>query len=214
MRQPRLLKKRLIYLAATLICLICGYWLKNSAGINLFSEFSPSAYFPFSLLKLERNVYLNVGPVNIEEDFESLLPIPIQWAELHTREQHNVVVTHAYTCPDSSRCLTVASSTNRSWHITHRYIFAVSEKDRFILEALLWSRSGGGYAEVRVSAFDVQGQLIKRAMWRIRSSAQGQFQEIKEEFAVSPGVASIRLRIAGKGTGEFKFDNIRFRRLE
>jgi len=65
-----------------------------------------------------------------------------------------------------------------------------------------------------VSAFDAQGQVIKRAMWRIRSTTQNEFQKIKEEFTVSRGVASIRLRIAGKGIGEFKFDNIEFERLE
>ena len=214
MRHPRLLKKHLIYLAAILICLICGYWLKNSAGINLFSDFSLSAYFPVSPLILEPNVYLKHGPVNIEEDFESLLPIPAQWQNLQTPEPHGFVVTHAYTAPGASRCLIVTSSSSRWWHITHRYIYPVDEKDRFSLEAMLWSKSGGGYAEIQVSAFDVEDQLIKRAMWRIRSGAQEQFQDIKEEFAVSPGVASIRLRIAGKGTGEFKFDNITFRRLE
>ena len=214
MPRTRLLKKRSIYLATTLTCLICGYWLKNSAGINLFSNFSLSAYFPFSLIALERNVHMKYGPINIEEDFESLLPIPVQWHDLQTPEPHNVAVTHANKAPGSSRCLIVNSFTNRWWHITHRYIFAVSENDKFSMQALVWSRSEGGYAEVEVSAFDAQGQVIKRAMWRIRSTTQNEFQKIKEEFTVSRGVASIRLRIAGKGIGEFKFDNIEFERLE
>ncbi len=208
MRQPGPLKKRMLYVAAICTCLIGIYWLKNAAGINLLSDFSLSAYFPFSLLKLEHSVYQERGSVNIDEDFESLLPVPIKWLELHTPAPNSIWTNYAKQCPDSSRCLIVTSLSDQRWHVTHRYDIAVRSQDKFLLEGMLWSKSRGGYAAVQVNGFDAQGKTIARNMWHIESSVQGKFETVKKVFTVAPGIASIRLRFAGKGEGEFKFDNI------
>jgi hypothetical protein len=146
--------------------------------------------------------------VTIDEDFESLLPIPIKWWELHTPAPNSIWTNYSKQGPDSSRCLMVTSLSDKRWHITHRYRIAVRENDRFYLEGILWSKTSGGYAAVQVSGFDAQGQIIERNMWHIESSIQGEFEKIKGVFTVTPGVASIELQLAGKGPGEFKFDNI------
>jgi len=172
------------------------------------SDFSLSSYYPFSLLKLEHNVQHKRGSVTIEEDFESLLPIPIKWWKLHTPAPDSISTNYVKTSSDSSRCLMVTSLSDQRWHITHRYRMAVRKDDRFYLEGMLWSKSNGGSAAVQVSGFDAQGKIIERNMWRIESSVQGKFEKIKGIFTVAPGVTSIRLRLAGKGQGEFKFDNI------
>jgi len=204
----RHLKRHMLFVAAICACLVGFYWLKNAAGINLVSDFSLSAYFPFTLFKLEPSVHQERGSLTIEEDFESLLPIPIKWWKVHTPAPDSVWTSYVKACPDSSRCLMVTSSSDQRWHITHRYRMTVRKDDRFYLEGMLWSKSNGGYAAVQVSGFDAQGQIIERNMWHIESSIQGEFEKIKGVFTVAPGVTSIRLRLAGKGQGEFRFDNI------
>jgi hypothetical protein len=203
----------MLFIAVICSCLIGVYWLKNASGINLVGDFSLSSYFPFSLLKLEPSVHHERGSVNIDEDFESLLPIPIKWWKLHTPAPDSISTNYVKTGPDSSRCLMVTSLSDQRWHVTHRYRIAVRKNDRFYLEGMLWSKSKGGYAAVQISGFDGQGQIIERNMWRIESSIQGKFEKIKGVFTVAPGVTSIRLRLAGKGKGEFKFDNIRLQPL-
>lgn len=201
-------KKRMLLVAAICACLTGVYWLKNASGINLFGDLSLSAHFPFSLLKLEPSVHHERGSVTIDEDFQSLLPIPIKWWKLHTPAPDSIRTSYVKACPDSSRCLMVTSLSDQRWHITHRYRIAVRKNDRFYLQGMLWSKSNGGDAAVQVSGFDAQGQIIERNMWHIESSIQGEFEKIKGVFTVAPGVTSIRLRLAGKGQGEFKFDNI------
>jgi hypothetical protein len=159
------LKKRMLLVAAICTCLTGVYWLKNASGVNLFGDLSLSAYFPFSLLKLEPNVHHERGSVTIDEDFESLLPIPIKWWRLHTPAPNSIWTNYSKAGPESSRCLVVTSLSDQRWHVTHRYRMAVRENDRFYLEGMLWSKSNGGYAAVQVSGFDAQGQIIERNMW-------------------------------------------------
>jgi hypothetical protein len=204
----------MVYILAIFTFLVFFYGLKNAAGINMLSDFSLSSYFPFSLLKLDKIVYMKDGRVNIEEDFDSPLPIPTHWRKVHTPAPDSVSSSYARQGLDSSRCLIVTNLSNQRWHITHRYRFAVKTNEKYYLEALLFSKSSGGYAEVQISGYDSQGYIVKRDMWHISSMAQGSFEKVHNVFSVTPGIASIQLRLAGKGQGEFRFDNIRFKRLE
>lgn len=196
------------------ICLVSFYWVKNSAGINLISDFSLSAYFPFSLLRSENTIYHKRGPVDIDEDFESLLPIPAKWLNLVTPEPGSVKANREKVGGEDSRSLVVTSTGDLWWHVTHRYVLEVEEGDNFIMEAMLWSKSKGGDGQVQISALDKNGRLIKRNMWSIKASSEGKLQEVKKHFTIYPGVALIKLRMAGNGKGVFRFDNVRLTRLE
>ena len=214
MLHPGLLRKFAAYLAVGSVVLLVTYWLKNHAGINLFQEFSLSERLPFKLLKLESTIRQDLNSAGLAEDFESILPLPNRWIAVHTRIPENVSKVYGRNCPGASRCLTVKNKGNERWHITHRYRFDVRENERFSLAGLLWSSDTGGEAQVQVTAYDAQGQIIARDMWHIETRFDDEFEQVSEEFSIAPAVATIRLRRAGKGPGEFRFDDIRLRRLD
>jgi hypothetical protein len=207
-------KKRVLYVLLVCVCLACLYWLKNLADINIISDLSFSKYFPLSFLKYENTIYQSRGLVDIEEEFESLLPIPAKWHKLTTPEPTELEVSYENSGNRSSRYIIVTNAGERWWHITYRYAMEVEPGDKFVLGGLLWSKNKGGHAQVQVSAFDDSGNLIKRTMWFIGASTKGEFQQVEDVFVISPGVNLIKLRIAGKGPGQFKFDNLRLRSLE
>ncbi|PLW70613.1 hypothetical protein [Pseudohalioglobus lutimaris] len=189
------------------------YWFKTQAGINLFHDTSFSKYLPFRLFKLEYSIRQNTDSDGLKEDFESSLPIPNRWISVHTPIPQNIIRNYGRSCPGDSRCLIVKNKGDEWWHITHRYRFDVRENERFSLGGLLWRSSADGFAQIQITAYDKQGHIIARDKWYIETNLDEKFQRVEEEFSISPGVSTIRLRIAGQGQGEFRFDNIRLRRL-
>ena len=184
------------------------YWLKSQADIDLFPEFSLSRYFPFSLLKLDEFISQPRGPVNITEGFESLVRIPAPWHKLTTPEPDKVQVSYQRAENGGSRYLVVTCGYSAWWHITYRYVIEVEPGDGFALGAMLWSSSAGGDAKVEISTFDSRGALVALDMWSIAADSTGRFQRVEKAFTIPPGVASIVLRLAGKGAGQFKFDDL------
>ena len=200
-------KKRALYLALACLVVLGLYWLKNLADINLFSHFSLHQYFPFSLLQYDKVILKPRGTVAIEEGFEALLPVPTPWHKLSTNRPRKVQVGYELAA-NGSRHLVVTSQHKGWWHISHRYAIAVEPGDAFTLGGTLWRESAGGYGQLQVSALDVSGKIIERELWTIEADREGQFQRVEKVFTVPPGVPRIMLRIAGRGEGRFKFDDL------
>ncbi|MCB1846349.1 MAG: hypothetical protein KDI04_02915 [Halieaceae bacterium] len=207
MQRPGTGKKRALYLALACLGVLGLYWLKNLADINLFRHFSLHRYFPFSLLQHDKVILQPRGTVAVKEDFETLLPVPAPWHKLSTNRPRKVQVDYELA-DDGSRRLVVTSQHEGWWHISHRYALAVEPGDTFTLAGTLWQESAGGYGQLQVSAVDAGGNVMERGMWAIEAGVQGQFQRVEKVFTVPPGVSRIMLRVAGRGAGRFKFDDL------
>ena len=207
MQRPGAGKKRALYLALACLGVLGLYWLKNLADINLFRHFSLHHYFPFSLLQHDKVILQPRGTVAVKEDFETLLPVPAPWHKLSTNRPRKVQVDYELA-DDGSRRLVVTSQHEGWWHISHRYALAVEPGDTFTLAGTLWQESAGGYGQLQVSAVDSGGNVMERGMWAIEAGVQGQFQRVEKVFTVPPGVSRIMLRVAGRGAGRFKFDDL------
>ena len=207
MQRPGTGKKRALYLALACVGVLGVYWLKNLADINLFRHFSLHRYFPFSLLQHDKVILQPRGTVAVKEDFETLLPVPAPWHKLSTNRPRKVQVDYELA-DDGSRRLVVTSQHEGWWHISHRYALAVEPGDTFTLAGTLWQESAGGYGQLQVSAVDAGGNVMERGMWAIEAGVQGQFQRVEKVFTVPPGVSRIMLRVAGRGAGRFKFDDL------
>ena len=207
MQRPGTGKKRALYLALACLGVLGLYWLKNLADINLFRHFSLHSYFPFSLLQHDKVILQPRGTVAVEEDFETLLPLPAPWHKLDSNRRRMVEAEYEQAA-NGSRLLVVTSRHEGWWHITHRYAIAVEPGDTFTLAGTLWQESAGGYGQLQVNALDASGRVVERGMWAVEADAQGQFQRIEKVFTVPPGVSRIMLRVAGRGAGRFKFDDL------
>jgi len=207
MQRPGTGKKRVLWLTLACLGIVALYWLKNLADINLFRHFSLHGYFPFSLLQHDKRLLQPRGTVVIQEDFEAWLPLPAPWHKVHSNRRRMVEVDHEVV-PGGSRVLVVTSRHEGWWHITHRYALEVKPGDTFTLGGTLWRESAGGYGQLQVSSLDASGNIMNREMWAIEADAEGQFQRIEEVFTVLPGVSRITLRVAGRGEGRFKFDDL------
>lgn len=214
MPKARSAGKRIFYIAIAGLALAYLYWLKNVAGINLLKDFSLSAYFPFNLLKPEFIMYPEPGQLILAEDFEPGSPNPVEWMDVYTTDPAGVTVSYEPTGVNASTCLVVKNPIEQRWHITHRYQIAATPQGKFSMEAMLWRSGTGGSAELQVGTIDDKGRVINRNIWHVGSSTQGSFERVGTVFSVSPDAAFIRFRLAGEGPGEFRFDNIKFRRLE
>jgi hypothetical protein len=207
MQRPGTGTKRALYLALACLGVLGLYWLKNLADINLFRHFSLHQYFPFSLLQHDKVILQPRGAVAIEEGFEALLPVPTPWHRLSTNRPGKVQLDYELAA-NGSRQLVVTSQHKGWWHISHRYAIAVEPGDTFTLGGTLWRESAGGYGQLQVSALDAAGKVTNREMWAIQADGEGRFQRVEKVFTVPQGVSRIMLRIAGRGEGRFKFDDL------
>lgn len=208
MQRPGAGKKRALYLALACLGVLGLYWLKNLADINLFRHFSLHHYFPFSLLQHDKVILQPRGTVAVEEDFETLLPLPAPWHKLATNRPGKVQAHYEVSSESGTRYLVVTSEHKGWWHITHRYAMEVGTGDQFVLGGKLWSHSAGGDARVQVDAYDARGNLVERGRWFIKATTEDTFQRFEAVFVVSADVSLIRFVISGKGEGQFGFDDL------
>ena len=65
-----------------------------------------------------------------------------------------------------------------------------------------------------MASFGEDKKVIKCNCEREKIHINNQFGRITKLFTVAEDIAFIRFRIIGKGVGEFRFDDIKFRKLK
>ena len=208
------IKSRVLLLLAIAVGFAGVYSLKSTAGINLFENFSLSSHFPFRYLRSED--VLHPEPLSLILD-ESFNVAPIFFRTWSTRVQRSAgedVPHYEALGVNGSRCMIIRSDTDSWWNISHRYLVSVRPGDVLRVTAQVWNGSDSGRAGLEVAAYDEKRNVIKWNYWGKRSDARSRFETITMQFSIPAEVSFIRLRLAGRGRGEFRFDDIRFELID
>ena len=94
-------------------------------------------------------------------------------------------------------------------NISHRYLVSVKHGDVLRVTAQVWNGSDSGRAGLEVAAYDANRNIIKWNYWSARAGTRSRFETTTLQFTIPAEVSFIRLRLAGGGRGEFRFDDIR-----
>ena len=94
-------------------------------------------------------------------------------------------------------------------NISHRYLVSVKQGDVLRVTAQVWNGSDSGRAGLEVAAYDANRNIIKWNYWSARAGTRSRFETTTLQFTIPAEVSFIRLRLAGGGRGEFRFDDIR-----
>lgn len=204
------IKSRALLLLAIAACFVGVYSLKSAAGINLFENFSLSSHFPFRFLRWEAMLYPEPPSLILDESF-NVAPILFRtWStRIQTSAGEDIPYYEALGI-NGSRCMVIRSDADSWWNISHRYRVAVKPGDVLRVTAQVWNGSDSGRAGLEVATYDEKRNVIKWNYWSTRSVTRSRFETITLQFSIPAEVSFIRLRLAGRGRGEFRFDDIRF----
>ncbi len=112
----------------------------------------------------------------------------------------------------NSRCLLVKSNSTKSWSYSHNKYVEVLEGDIFSFEGLANLQGDKISAYAGIAAFDKQKNPIKWNYISEKVDKAKKWIKIKNKFIIPNGISHIRFRLSGVGIGEFKFDDISFRK--
>lgn len=189
------------------------YSLKKTLGIDLFADYSLSRYPPFRQLGRRPVIDPAPGESILDDDFADRIEVPRRWGRSVMSGAGPFDVEYAALGADGSRCLVVRSLAATWWNVADRYSVSVTVNERFIATALVRNGSAIGRAELQAAAYDASHHPIAWDRWRSVSQGRDEFERLDLEFTIPAGVAYVRLRLAGWGQGEFRFDDVRFVRV-
>jgi len=189
------------------------YSLKKTLGIDVFANFSLSGYPPFRQLGAPPVIDPAPGESILDEDFADRIELPRRWGRSVMSGSGPFDVEYAPAGADGSRCLVVRSHAATWWNIADRYSVSVAGGEQFHATVLARNGSAIGRAELQAAAYDASHQVIAWDRWRSVSQRRNDFERLELEFTIPEGVAFVRLRLAGWGEGEFRFDDVRFVRV-
>lgn len=207
------LKRWYLIIASLLILSLCGYWLKDQIGINVFDSISISSYFPFKYLA--NNVIRSPKPgILLNDNFNTKLKIG-QWSELWMKEAGAVSKEMSADGFNGSKCLLIRSSSDYSWTISHNKRVEVKKGDIFYFNGLVKIKGDNPFAYMSVSAFDEHKEVAGWHVYKEKVSKTDVWVGIEKHFTISDDdIKHIIFRLAGMGKGEYRFDEITFRKLK
>jgi hypothetical protein len=214
-RQNRVLmkSKHIIYIFSLVIVILVGYWIKCQIGIDFFGSCSLSNAVPFK--HLQRNKILaapNPGVI-LTDSFESSNIIS-SWSELWMREKGKV--THGYDSNGlkDSPCLFINSKSKKSWAYSHYKLIEVQEGDIFSFKGFVKIKGDDISAYAGIAAFDEKQTAIKWNYIQVKVVEQDKWIAVEKRFTISDEMKYIQFRLTGVGVGEYRFDDIIFRKEE
>ena len=205
-------KNKYLLLALLPIIFLLVYWLKFQTDINFFDSFSIGSYFPFKYLK--NDVIESPEPgVLLSEDFNKkrlLKKCSVLWM----REKGTVIKELSKDGFKDSGCLLIKNISSGSWTYSHNKKVKVNKGDLFYMKGLIKMTGDKLSAYLSVAAFDKNSDVIDWNLIRSRADRTGEWIKVEKQFVISDDIIRyIRFRLVGEGNGEYRFDNIIFRKL-
>jgi hypothetical protein len=206
------LKKRYLIIFLLPILLVFGYWVKIQIGINFFDSFSIGSYFPFKYLT--NDVIMSPKPgILLEENFDEERIIKI-WSNLWMRESGKVTKELSLDGVNASKCLLIKNIGRGSWVYSHRKRVEVKKGDIFYFEGDVNIQGDDLSAYLSVAAFDKDKSAINWNLFKEKVNGTGVWIRVEKQFNISDDVIKyIRFRLVGVGKGDYRFDNIIFRKI-
>lgn len=187
------------------------YWLKNQIDINLSESVSLSKYIPF--IYFQRSDVINSPDSGFlfSDSFEKYILVS-NWSSLWMEDEDQVIQSIDSKGIKNSRCLLINSNSNKSWSYSHRLFFEVKEGDVFEFTAFVRIEEENVSASVGIGAFDKNIKAIKWNYIKENVLTIGRWVKIEKKFTILDNIKFIRFRLTGTGRGEFRFDDIIFKK--
>ncbi len=201
----------LISIPALAIFVLFGYWVKCQMGINVTESISLSNLTPFKYLQRNDVISVPEPGIILNDSFETR-PIIRNWSDLWMRDKGKVTVGYDFHGTNNSRCLLVKSNSTRSWAYSHNKYVEVLEGDVFSFEGITKIEGDEISAYAGIAAFDKQKKPIKWNYISEKVDKTKKWVKINKKFAIPENIKYISFRLSGTGIGDFKFDNICFRK--
>lgn len=181
-------------------------------GINFFDSFSVVSHFPFKYLK--NDVIESPEPrILLSEDFNKKRLFK-KFDVLWMREKGTVKKELSKDGFKDSGCLLIKNISSGSWTYSHNKKVKVNKGDLFCMEGLIKMTGDKLSAYLSVAAFDKNNDVIDWNLFRSRADRKGEWIKVEKQFVISDDIIRyIRFRLVGEGNGEYRFDNIIFRKL-
>ena len=208
------MKKTVIIITILIVLILIAYRLKNNMGRNLFASHSLHRVFPFKYLQRDEIIDPFPGEFIIEESFEPTLFSSHHWGRLWQAEEDKVVQKYDPVGIRSSKCLYIISETKYSWVYPHSNLIKVQKGDAFSCEGFAWIQGDTVYTTFCLTLLDENKNVFDWDYGRSNDVPNNKVTKISKLFTVPDSTAFIRFRIIGRGMGEFKYDDITFRKLE
>ena len=128
------------------------------------------------------------------------------------REEGTVILDYDSNGINNSRCLLIKSNSTKSWAYSHNKYVEVLKGDVFSFEGFVKIQGDKISAYAGVTAYDKHKEPIKWNYISKKLISQKKWIRIKKEFIIHDNIKYISFRLSGVGIGEFKFDNICFRK--
>lgn len=200
-----------------LLFLFASYYIKCRQGINFFTNFSLSAYFPFDFLHKNSKKSLIIlknsesGEI-LTETFERNLFGIRNW-NLWAQDQGEVHHEFNLSGENKSRCLLVKSKSSKNWSCKFDKFIEVNFGEIYKLDGDMEIEGLKCIAGFSVTLYNNKTKAIKWSYAKITSNKTDEWVKLSNEFTIPADVKYIRLNITGSGKGISKFDNITLKKV-
>ena len=193
------------------IFVLFGYWAKCQTGTDFSGSISLSNLTPFKYLQRNDVISVPEPGIILNDSFETR-PIIRNWSDLWMRDKGKVIVGYDSHGTNNSRCLLIKSTSTKSWAYSHNKYVEVLEGDVFSFEGFAEIQGDKISAYAGIAAFDKQKNPIKWNYIIKKVDKTKKWIHVNNRFTVANGVYYICFRLSGVGIGEFRFDDISFRK--
>ncbi len=208
--KPKIKSKHLIWLFSVAIVILFGYWVKCQIGLDFFGSCSLSDIPPFKHLQ-KNNILADPEPgILLADSFESK-KIVSNWSELWMREKGKVTQSYDSNGFSNSRCLFIDCNSKKSWSFALFKLVEVEKGDIFSFKGVT-KINGNGTAYMGISIFDEGQTAIKWNYIKVKVVEHDKWITVEKRFTITDDIKYIRFRLTGVGVGEYRFDDIVFRK--
>lgn len=205
-------KRQFSLLLLILALFVFAYWFKYQLGINFFDSLSISAYPPFSYLT-NHTIKSPIPGTVFEDNFEKKGIFSL-WSHLWTRESETATIGFAQDGINDSRCLLIRNTGTGSWVYSHKKSVEVKKGDIFYFGGFVNIRGADAFAYLSVAAFDKHKKAVSWNFFKEKITDTDEWIKVQQQFEIPDNIGYIRFRLAGVGIGEYRFDDIIFRKIK
>ncbi len=198
---------------ALILFILLGYWLKCQTGIDFLETTSLSSLPPFKYLQRNNDISLPDPGILLNDSFETI-PIISNWSKLWMKDKGKVTLSYDSNGINNSHCLLIKSNSKKNWLYSHNKYVEVLKGDFFSFEGFVKLQGDKVSAYIGISAFDKYKKPIKWNYISEKIDNAKKWIKIKKSFIIPDDIKYISFGLSGRGIGDYKFDNIIFRKEE
>jgi len=204
--------KRHLLLLLISVLFVFAYWIKIQMGIDFFNTFSLGSHFPLKYLR--NDVIESPEPgILLEENFDKKRIFPI-WSGFWMQEPGTVTKEWSLGGVNGSRCLLIKNTGKGRWAYYHNKRVQVKKGDIFSFKGDVNINGKNLFAYICVAAFDKNKKAISWGLFKNTVNKTEAWITVEKQFNIPDDVKYITLRLVGVGKGEYRFDNIIFRKIK